>query len=61
MFYSTAVRDIAGSIPKSCQLLYMEQGSAAGLNCVKLAPLLEKSPTYLPPEPPTKFTGKDDR
>lgn len=52
-----AIKEIAGSIPKTCQLYYMGQGSVPGLSSVHLQPLLEKSPTYPPPEPITRFTG----
>lgn len=53
-----AVQDIAKDLQNSVHLYYIGQGAVSGVNAISLDPLLEKSPTYQPPTPNTKFTDK---
>ncbi|XP_045194546.2 long-chain fatty acid transport protein 4-like [Mercenaria mercenaria] len=55
---SPAVQDIAKDLPNTVQLYYIGQGSVSGVSAISLDPLLDKSPTYQPPAPKTRFTDK---
>ncbi|XP_052788411.1 long-chain fatty acid transport protein 1-like [Mya arenaria] len=52
-----AIAEISQDIPKSCLMYYMSSVACPIPGVISLDPLLEKSPTYKPPEPLTKFTG----
>ncbi|KAH3803076.1 long-chain fatty acid transport protein 1-like [Dreissena polymorpha] len=55
---ASAVADISRDLPKSCNLFFMGSGQCPVVGAVSLDPLLEKSPTYTPPAPITKFTDR---
>ncbi|WAR31240.1 S27A1-like protein [Mya arenaria] len=53
-----AIAEISQDIPKSCLMYYMSSVACPIPGVISLDPLLEKSPTYKPPEPLTKFTDR---
>ncbi|XP_052224361.1 long-chain fatty acid transport protein 1-like [Dreissena polymorpha] len=55
---ASAFADISRDLLKSCNLYYMGSGQCPVVGAVSLDPLLEKSPTYTPTAPITKFTAQ---
>ncbi|KAL4219699.1 hypothetical protein ACF0H5_022269 [Mactra antiquata] len=55
---ASALQDISKDLPRDIGLYFIGQGSANVTNAISLNPALDKSPTYCPPAPRTKFTDK---